>query len=418
MHLYSTRNHDHQTTFEEAIFEGLAPDGGLYYPTSLPQLSGELTPDMSFNDIAEVAASALLGDEISENDLRTIIDRAYNFDAPLHQLENGLSVLELFHGPTAAFKDFGARFMAQTMGYFLEKKNRAITILVATSGDTGGAVADAFNGVAGINVVVLYPKGKVSALQEQQLTAKRPNVTALEIDGVFDDCQKMVKDAFGDKDIAQHRTLTTANSINIARLIPQTFYYFYAYSRLQEPFIASVPSGNFGNLTAGLIAKSMGLPITHFIAATNKNDTFPKYLETGTYTPQPSQQTISNAMDIGNPSNFERIQEMYAEKDIHEDISGYSISEEETAQAVAEVFEKYQYSIDPHGAVAYAAAQKHSGTEHKVILETAHPAKFKEVMDSILPEPTEIPAQLQQSDEKHATPMKNDFAELKAFLCS
>ncbi len=411
--------------------KGIADDGGLFMPFNLPKLGKDFfnkLENLEFNELAFEISKHLLGDEIPAEDLEKIINSAMNFDSPLVSLNANLGILELFHGPTLAFKDFGARFMANMMSYVNRESKKEITILVATSGDTGSAVANGFYKVDGIKVVLLYPSNKVSKIQEQQLTTLGHNVTALEVEGTFDDCQRLVKQAFPDKDLAGKMMLSSANSINIGRLLPQSFYYFRAYAQTKDkslPLIISVPSGNFGNLTAGLFAKEMGLPVKKYIAATNTNDVFPKYLETGKYEAKPSIKTLSNAMDVGNPSNFARIQALY-ENDyaiIKENIYGESFSDEETREAIREVHDKFGYMIDPHGAVGYLALQRYLGKNkiekyNGVILETAHPAKFADVVSGIINKEIELPDRLAgcMKKEKHSVKISSEYGKLKKFL--
>ena len=377
---------------------------------------------MSF-DIAQ----HLLGDDLPPAELKRIVDHTIQFDAPLIKLEPAIFALELFHGPTLAFKDFGARFLSGLLGYFAQQQSREIVILVATSGDTGSAVANGFLNVPGTRVIVLYPSGKVSGIQEKQFTTLGGNITALEIDGTFDDCQALVKSAFLDPELNQKLLLTSANSINIARLIPQSFYYFNAYKSLQDKsksLVFSVPSGNFGNLTAGLMAKRMGLPVKQFIAATNINDVVPAYLHTGLFSPKPSQQTISNAMDVGNPSNFYRMLDLY-ERDfsrLSNDVVSYSFSDEETRQAMKAVFVSKGYVLDPHGAVGYLGLKKQVGQNANqitgVFLETAHPGKFSDVVEETLQQKLSLPERLGKFliNEKVSTPLSRRFDEFKSFL--
>lgn len=436
MKLYSTKNKQKRVSLKEAVLKGLPEDNGLYMPVEIPKLPPAFIQnlsDYSFQEIAFTVAKTLFAGEIPEPDLRGIIENAINFPAPVVKLNDSQYVLELFHGPSLAFKDFGARFMAQLMSYFNHGKKRDLIILVATSGDTGGAVAAGFHQTPGIQVVILYPSGKVSPLQEKQLTTLGGNVTALEVDGTFDDCQALVKTAFLDQKLNNEVRLSSANSINIARLIPQSFYYFEAFKQVQptdKELVFCVPSGNFGNLTAGLMAQRMGLPITHFIAATNINDVVPTYLRTRQYTPQVSIRTLSNAMDVGNPSNFARMVDLYGGEsnlkgstwnNMHDHISGYAYNDEETEQAMREVYSRHQYTIDPHGAVGYLALREHQKTHPNtlgVILETAHPAKFKDDVDRILGRNTNIPLRLAElaSKEKVATTMPNHFDSFKSWL--
>jgi threonine synthase len=425
---YSTNNKSHFVTLEEAVIRGLAPDGGLYMPENIKPMSKDFFDTLdkkSFPEIAFEVANHLLGDDVPANELKKMIDHTITFDAPLVQLEENIFALELFHGPTLAFKDFGAKFMSQLLSYFARKENREVTVLVATSGDTGSAVANGFLDVAGTNVVVLYPAGKVSEIQEKQFTTLGQNISSLAIDGTFDDCQKLVKLAFMDKELQSKLFLTSANSINIARLIPQSFYYFYAWSKFtsKDKVVFSVPSGNFGNLTAGLMAKKLGLPIQHFVAATNANDIVPEYLETKEFLPRVSVSTISNAMDVGNPSNFARILDLF-ENDwvqIKKEITGYMFSDDETRKMMRSVFQTQGYILDPHGAVGLLGLKKYLDSNKKsvgVFLETAHPAKFKSVVDEVIQSQVTLPARLQafMMREKMSVAMEPDYSSLKNFL--
>jgi len=425
-----------KVSFQEAVLKGLAADGGLYMPESIPALPDKFFQDfysMSFQEIALEVSRHLLSEDIPEAALKEIIYSALNFEVPLIQLEPQISVLELFHGPTLAFKDFAARFMARLMSYFIQNTGKQLTILVATSGDTGSAVAHGFLKMPGIQVFILYPAGMVSEIQEKQLTTMGENITALEVAGTFDDCQRLVKQAFVDPELSRTFTLTSANSINIARLIPQSFYYFYAYSLLRKqkqsgennkPIVFAVPSGNFGNITAGAFAKKMGLPIKAFIAAVNANDVVPKYLESREYQPQTTIKTISNAMDVGDPSNFTRLLELYKHEitKIRGDFWSISISDEETRATIQEVFKRGNYLLDPHGAVGYSGlkrflAQAEVGTRG-VVLATAHPIKFvdviKPLVDCELPIPKQLESHLHQS--KDSIPLANSFSSLKKYL--
>jgi threonine synthase len=428
MILFSTKNKAHEVSLKEAVIRGLAPDNGLYMPKEikeLPEVFFKTLPQKSFKEISFEVASHLIGDELPAGELKRIVDHTIQFDAPLIEIEKNIYALELFHGPTLAFKDFGARFMSQLLGHFAKEEKKEIVILAATSGDTGSAVANGFLGVKGTRVIVLYPKGKVSVIQEKQFTTLGQNVTAIEVDGTFDDCQSLVKNAFQDEELRNEFFLTSANSINIARLIPQSFYYFYAVSKLmylKKPIVFSVPSGNFGNLTGGLLAMRMGLPIDHFVVSTNKNDVVPEYLRTKIFKPRPSVQTISNAMDVGNPSNFERIVEIFQgdfEK-ITNSISAFSISDEETKAVMKSVRTNFNYTLDPHGAVGYAGLKKYSENNNhvSVFLETAHPAKFKEVVEETLGRKIEIPGPLQKflKGQKQVVSLTNDFADFKEML--
>jgi len=431
MKYYSTNNKNNIVSFKEAVLKGIADDGGLFMPSEFPKLPVEFIQNISKNSFKEISftvAKNLLSGDLPDDILYKIINSAINFDAPLVPLDERTNILELFHGPTLAFKDFGARFMAETMSYLNKNSDKEIVILVATSGDTGRAVANGFYKVDGIKVVLLYPGGKVSRIQEQQLTTLGENITALEVDGTFDDCQRLVKQAFPDKQLTGKLTLSSANSINIARLIPQSFYYFNAYAQViknKQRVIISVPSGNFGNLTAGLIAKEMGLPVSHFIAAVNANDVFPNYIGTSVFTPKPSVKTLSNAMDVGNPSNFTRILDMYGHKHnmIKQIIYSASFSDEQTKEAMKEVYTKYNYVMDPHGAVGYLALQKYINEKKLsdyagIILETAHPSKFGDIAESVINKNIEIPGRLKLclSKEKHSVKISTKYEDLSSFL--
>jgi len=426
---FSTNNIEEQATLKQAVVKGLAPDNGLYMPTKINRFSKDFVDNISnysFQEIAFETAKLYFGDDIPENNLKDIVFDAVNFDAPVIDLNNQLSVLELWHGPTLAFKDFGARFMARTLGFFLRNQDKEVHVLVATSGDTGSAVANGFLGVEGVKVHILYPKGKVSEIQEKQMTTLGQNITALEVDGVFDDCQAMVKQAFLDKNLNQSLYLTSANSINVARLFPQSFYYCHAYAQAasnDEKITFCVPSGNFGNITSGLIAKKMGLPIHHFIAATNANKVVPDYLTNGEFVPVASVPTISNAMDVGNPSNFARMNSLYAGdlNEMRNDISAFHYSDEDTEEAIREIHNKFDYVMDPHGAVGYLAAKDYlekNQNEKVIILETAHPAKFSEVVERSIETDIEVPKRLLDclDKEKKSIQIKNDFDELKSYL--
>ncbi|MFZ4542756.1 MAG: threonine synthase [Saprospiraceae bacterium] len=430
MKLYSTKDKTVFTDFRTAIFKGLPDDNGLFMPETIPTLSDDFfrtLGSLSFQDIAYSVSRSFLAGAVPDSDLRSIVDQAINFPAPLVKLDDSLFILELTHGPTLAFKDFGARFMAGLMSYFNRDEKDELVILVATSGDTGGAVAFGFHNVPGIKVVILYPKGKVSELQEKQLTTLGGNITAIEVDGSFDDCQHLVKQAFLDKEFCASRRFSSANSINISRLIPQTFYYFEAVKQLgdRRNIVFSVPSGNFGNLTAGLIAKRMGLPIMKFIAATNVNDIVPHYLNTGVYVPKSSVETISNAMDVGNPSNFARMHDLYGStwNSIREDVVGYGFTDVETRRAMCEVYNNYNYVIDPHGAVGVLALnefKKSMPDVTGVVLETAHPAKFIDEVEQTLDITVVIPERLEvlRTREKVAFQSSVDYGEFKSVLIS
>lgn len=430
MIFYSTKTADLKASLEEAIFNSLPPDNGLYMPESIPAISKEFLDDIenrSFKEIAIEVTATLLGSEITRSEIESIIDRAYDFEAPVVQITPNDYVLELFHGPSMAFKDFGARFMAAIMSYFLQRSNKEIRILVATSGDTGGAVAQGFYKVPGISVTILYPSGKVSDIQEKQLTTLGHNVTALEVDGTFDDCQRLVKEAFLDPELSEKYNLASANSINIARLIPQSFYYFAAYAQLKKlgkPLVIAVPSGNFGNLSAGILAYRMGLPVEHFIAATNANNAVPRYLTSGSYEPLPSIETISNAMDVGSPSNFVRLTRFFNDdwNAINEKISGAFFTDEQTQKAMREVYGNVSYVMCPHTAVAYRGLQeyrKKTGSDFTgVFLSTAHPAKFIDLVQETLGKNIEIPERLKSllDFEKVSIKMKPEFSQFKTFL--
>jgi threonine synthase len=429
MKFYSTNNTHHQVSLREAVLQGLAPDNGLYMPEqipALPKLFFENIQQLSFQEIGLAVAKNLIGDDLPEAELKRIVDHTIQFDAPLVEIEKSIFSLELFHGPTLAFKDFGARFLSGLLGHFAKQQEKEITILVATSGDTGSAVANGFYNVPGTRVIVLYPSGKVSEIQEKQFTTLGGNITALEIDGTFDDCQQLVKQAFMDKDLKQKLFLTSANSINIARLIPQSFYYVYAFARLKEQqkqLVFSVPSGNFGNLTAGLLAKRMGLPIHQFIAATNQNDIVPEYLKTKSFSPRPSVQTISNAMDVGNPSNFARMLDLYQNNfdRISNDVVGCHYSDEQTSDAMREVFKNKNYTLDPHGAIGYLGLKDYLKSNLNavgVFLETAHPAKFKETVEKSIGSSVSIPERLKKFlvEKRQSILMGKGFEELKGYL--
>ena len=425
MRYYSLNNSSPLTSFKKAVQNGIAPDRGLYFPEEIIPISEDFITnisDYSNEEIAYEVIKQFIGDEIPANILKEIIKKTISFDFPVVNLDQNIGSLELFHGPTMAFKDVGARFMSQCLEYFNRGKTEDITVLVATSGDTGGAVANGFLNAKGVQVVILYPKGKVSEIQEKQLTPLGNNITALEVDGVLDDCQEMVKSAFLDKNIS--RNLTSANSINVARWLPQMFYFFFAYKQVSKQYkdiVFSVPSGNFGNICAGLLAQKLGLPIKHFIASTNINDTVPQYLLNGNYDPKPSKATISNAMDVGNPSNFIRIQELFDNNlsSLKKSFSSYSFSDDETKIMMKSIYDKFNYISEPHGAIGYLGLQKHGleTNEFGVFLETAHPVKFLDIVEETLSVDLEIPNQIRQvmSKEKVATSVSN-YQELKNFL--
>ena len=430
MKYYSTNGQAHIATLEKAVVKGLAEDKGLYMPErikALPQEFFDMIDTLSFQEIAYTVADAFFGEDVPAEDLKKIVYDTLAFDCPCVKVTDTIYSLELFHGPTLAFKDVGARFMARLLQYFLKKEGAGqVNVLVATSGDTGSAVANGFLGVDGIHVYVLYPKGKVSPIQECQFTTLGQNITAVEVDGVFDDCQALVKNAFMDADLNQHMKLTSANSINVARFLPQAFYYFYAYAQMKkrglaDQLVVCVPSGNFGNICSALFGKKMGLPVKRFIAANNANDIFFKYLQTGKYEPKASVQTIANAMDVGDPSNFARVYELYGKS--HEaicaDISGATYRDEQIAETIQEVKTETGYVCDPHGACGYRALKEGlKEGEVGVFLETAHPAKFKDTVDRILNDNIEIPAKLQafMKGTKQSISMTKDFADFKQYL--
>lgn len=434
MKYFSLQTPSHTASFKEAVIQGIAPDKGLYYPDHIPVLSPSFFNQIEKMSPVEIGMEVMhpfIEGVLSKGELRKVLEGVLDFEFPVIPLNEHMASLELFHGPTLAFKDVGARFMAQCLGLFSEEKQANVTVLVATSGDTGGAVANGFLGVAGVNVVILYPSGKVSPIQEKQLTTLGQNIQALEVSGSFDDCQAMVKTAFLDQEITQHKQLTSANSINVARWLPQMLYYFLAYKQLKpqldasgKDLIFSVPSGNFGNICAGMVAREMGLPVKHFIAATNTNKVVPNFMETGTYLPKKSVATISNAMDVGDPSNFVRILEMqqHSLAQLKKGFSSYSFSDAQTKKAMKEILKKYAYTADPHGAVGYLGLESYQ-KEHKntygVFLETAHPVKFLEVVEETLGQTLTIPQKIVEvlSKQKKATKI-NDYQGLKAFLLS
>jgi threonine synthase len=441
MKYYSTNHTAPDATLREAVEHGLAPDRGLYMPqhiNRLPQEFFDNIDNMSFQEMSFEVAKAFFGEDVDEASLREIVYDTLSFDTPVAEVEPNIYSLELFHGPTLAFKDVGARFMARLLQYFIRKDqnvNSLVNVLVATSGDTGSAVANGFLGVDGIQVYVLYPKGKVSAIQESQFTTLGQNITAIEIDGVFDDCQTLVKNAFMDRGLTSQLTLTSANSINVARFLPQAFYYFNAYAQIKRTgrlnfdahgksnLVVCVPSGNFGNITAGLFACRMGLPIRHFIAASNANDVFFNYLQTGHYRPMPSKQTLANAMDVGDPSNFARILDLYHDswEKIAADISGATYPDPLIRETMQTCHQATGYVLDPHGACGYRALKEQlTPSEIGVFLETAHPAKFKEKVDSIIGANIDIPQRLRNFMEgkKQSVSMPNDFEAFKQLLLS
>ena len=431
MKYYSTNGNAPIADLHKAVVKGLAEDKGLYMPEKiqkLPQAFFDEIDKMTFQEIAYTVASAFFGEDVDLDALKDIVYDTLQFDCPVVQVKDSIYTLELFHGPTLAFKDVGARFMARLLQYFIrmEGQKEEVNVLVATSGDTGSAVANGFLGVDGIHVYVLYPKGKVSPIQECQFTTLGKNITAIEVDGVFDDCQALVKNAFMDIELNQHMKLTSANSINVARFLPQAFYYFNAYARMKalgkvDNLVMCVPSGNFGNICAALFGHEMGLPVKRFIAANNANDIFFNYLQTGKYEPKPSKQTLANAMDVGDPSNFARIYDLYGKS--HERItsliSGATYSDEQIRQTMKQCYEETGYILDPHGACGYQALEDGlKEGEVGVFCETAHPAKFKEKVDDILGIDVEIPDRLAafMKGEKQSVPMTKAFADFKTYL--
>jgi threonine synthase len=430
MKYYSTNKNAFDATLEEAVVKGLAADKGLYMPyhiKPLPQSFYEDIENLSFQEIAYRVADAFFGEDVPADTLKKIVYDTLSFDVPAVKVKENIYSLELFHGPTLAFKDVGGRFMARLLGYFIRKEGKKqVNVLVATSGDTGSAVANGFLGVEGIHVYVLYPKGKVSEIQEKQFTTLGQNITAIEVDGTFDDCQALVKNAFMDQELNAHMQLTSANSINVARFLPQAFYYFYAYAQMKRQKLADnlvicVPSGNFGNITAGLFGKRMGLPVKRFIAANNRNDIFYQYLKTGQYSPRPSVATIANAMDVGDPSNFARILDLYggSHESIAAEISGATYTDEQIRETVRQVYDETGYLLDPHGACGYRAlAEGLLPGEVGVFLETAHPAKFLQTVEGIIGNKVEIPEKLQafMRGTKQSIPMSKDFASFKEYL--
>ncbi len=428
MNYYSLNHKAPTSSFKNAVVKGIAPDKGLYFPetiTPLPKSFFDNIDTLSNTDIAFEAIKQFVSPDIPETTLKTIIAETLSFNFPVISLNKNVSTLELFHGPTMAFKDVGARFMARCLGYFNQNNKNEVTVLVATSGDTGGAVANGFLGVKGVNVVILYPSGKVSNIQEKQLTTLGQNIKALEVNGTFDDCQAMVKTAFLDKSITSKMQLTSANSINIARWLPQLFYFMFAYKQLYKThknIVFSVPSGNFGNICAGMMAQQLGLPIKHFIAANNANNVVTRYLASTIYDPKPSVQTISNAMDVGAPSNFVRIQEIYKNnfKALKTHLSSYSFTDSQTKAAMHELYKDYNYVADPHGAVGYLGCKAYLNTHpeaHCVFLETAHPTKFLDVVERVVKQKQTLPDQIQGvMDKTKEANIISTYNELKLFL--
>ena len=429
MKYYSTNHKSDDVTLRDAVVRGLAPDRGLYMPERLNKLSREFFENidkMTFQEMSFEVAKAFFGEDIPEADLKKIVYDTLAFETPVVKVDDNIYSLELFHGPTLAFKDVGARFMARLLGYFNKEEKQLVNVLVATSGDTGSAVANGFLGVEGVHVYVLYPKGKVSPIQECQFTTLGKNITAVEVDGVFDDCQALVKNAFMDAELNQRMKLTSANSINVARFLPQAFYYFNAYAQMKrlgkaDNLVICVPSGNFGNITAGLFGWFMGLPVKRFIAANNANDIFYNYLQTGVYSPKPSVQTLANAMDVGDPSNFARVLALYggSHKDIAGHIGGATYTDEQIKETLKECYERTGYLLDPHGTCGYRALKEQlQPGEYGVFLETAHPAKFKEKVDAITGGDVEIPARLQafMKGTKQSVEISKDYTDFRNFL--
>ena len=430
MKYYSTNRKASDATLEEAVVKGLAADRGLYMPHNiriLPASFYEQIDQLSFQEIASQVADAFFGEDVPAETLKQIVYDTLSFDVPVVRVKENIYSLELFHGPTLAFKDVGGRFMARLLGYFIRKEGkRQVSVLVATSGDTGSAVANGFLGVEGIHVYVLYPKGKVSEIQEKQFTTLGRNITAVEVDGTFDDCQALVKSAFMDQELNERMQLTSANSINVARFLPQAFYYFYAYAQMkklgrEKELVVCVPSGNFGNITAGLFAKRMGLPVKRFIAANNQNDIFYQYLKTGQYAPKPSVQTIANAMDVGDPSNFARILDLYegSHDAIASEISGETYTDDQIRETVQLTYDETGYLLDPHGACGYRALSENlQPGEVGVFLETAHPAKFLHTVEDIIGTDINIPEKLKafMNGTKQSVPMSKNFMTFKEWL--
>ncbi|MGZ8540308.1 MAG: threonine synthase [Chitinophagaceae bacterium] len=429
MKYYSTNKQSPLVDFKEAAIRGQAPDKGLYFPETIPQVKKEMIDEIENLTPAEIAFNVIkpyVDQAIPDEILFGIVTETVNFPIPLVKVSEAVYSLELFHGPTLAFKDIGARFMSRCLGHFLKGEDRNVTVLVATSGDTGGAVANGFYGIEGIEVVILYPSGKVSPVQEKQLTTLGKNIHALEVRGSFDDCQQMVKQAFSDKELNQKLFLTSANSINVARWLPQQFYYFFAYKQWadkEHPPVISVPSGNFGNICAGILASEAGLPVHHFIAACNANDVVTEYLQTANFKPQTAVPTLSNAMDVGNPSNFVRILEIFHHQfpELKNKLSSYSISDEETMATIREVYEQNNYLLDPHGAVGYLALKKYlecNPSSKGIFLETAHPVKFPEAVEKAAGKKIEVPSAISaiMNKSKKSIEMNADYDELRTHL--
>ncbi|MCK0162058.1 threonine synthase [Allomuricauda sp. F6463D] len=428
MKFHSLNNRSNQASFKEAVIAGIAPDKGLYFPESITPLSQDFfenIEELSNHEIAFRAIHQFVSDDIPDNALKEIISNTLDFDFPVVDIEENVATLELFHGPTMAFKDVGARFMANCLGYFSQGEKQDVTVLVATSGDTGGAVANGFLGVDGVQVLILYPSGKVSEIQEKQLTTLGQNIEAMEVDGVFDDCQRMVKTAFLDTEITDHKKLTSANSINVARWLPQLFYFLFAYKQAKskgKEIVFSVPSGNFGNICAGMVAQKLGMPVKHFVASTNANDVVPKFMENGVYKPMASIATISNAMDVGDPSNFIRIRHLYKDDlgTLQKHLSSYSFTDKSTKVTMKAIHSKTGYVMDPHGAVGYLGLkefQKSHPDTYGIFLETAHPVKFLDVVEETLGLTPQIPPQIKKVMNKDKKSISiATYEELKQFL--
>lgn len=428
MNFYSLNKKAPNVSFKDAVIKGIAPDRGLYFPENISPLSQDFFNKIETYSNLEIAFKAIkqfVSDDIDDDKLKQIIEDVLNFDFPVIEINDKIGTLELFHGPTLAFKDVGAGFMARCLGHFSEGKTNEITVLVATSGDTGGAVANGFLGVDGVKVVILYPSGKVSDIQEKQLTTLGKNITALEVDGTFDDCQTMVKTAFLDEDITTIKQLTSANSINVARWLPQLFYFLFAYKQTKskgKEIVFSIPSGNFGNVCAGIVAQQLGMPVKHFIASTNVNDVVPRFMATNSYDPKPSIATISNAMDVGDPSNFIRIRHIYKDdfKTIAKNLSSYAFTDEETKEAMLELYNDYNYIADPHGAVGFLGIKKYQENNpdtYGIFLETAHPVKFLDIVEDTIKENIDIPEKIiKQMNKKKKSIHISTYAELKNYL--
>jgi len=428
MNFYSLNQKAANVSFKDAVIKGIAPDRGLYFPEKITPLAKDFFDKierLSNIEIAFMAIRQFVQEDIDDEKLKEILTEVLDFDFPLVPITDHIATLELFHGPTLAFKDVGARFIARCLGHFSEDNTSEITVLVATSGDTGGAVANGFLGVKGVQVVILYPSGKVSDIQEKQLTTLGKNIIALEVTGTFDDCQKMVKTAFLDEEITKHKQLTSANSINVARWLPQLFYFLFAYKEIKskgKEIVFSIPSGNFGNICAGMVAQQLGMPVKHFIAATNVNDVVSRFMQTDVYEPQPSVATISNAMDVGDPSNFVRIRHIYNNdiKTLSEYLSSYSFTDEQTKDAMLELYNEYNYIADPHGAIGYLGLKKYQGQNsntYGIFLETAHPVKFLDIVEDTIKENIEIPEKIFKQMKKKKKSIKiSSYDELKEFL--